>query len=307
MDLNEIIIKINNKDIEQAEAVAAMASPYGFYTEDYSDIEIEAQNIAHIDLIDDELLKKDKSAAYIHVYTLKDEPTCDIIDYIKERFSALKIDYLITEKEKPESEYKDKWKEYFKITPVGKNFLICPEWEKTEKSDKIVLKIDPGAAFGTGKHETTSSCMELLEKYVKSGMNVLDIGCGSGILSVCSALLGCNKATGFDIDETAITVARHTAQLNNVDNICEFYVGDATKSIKGTYDIVVANIVADVIIGLSDKIKPLLNKGGKFIFSGIIEGRENEVYKALTAAGLKITDTIHKDNWFTFGGYYDRV
>ena len=195
-------------------------------------------------------------------------------------------------------------KNYFKIKEAGERLVICPAWE-TAKTHKKILKIDPGAAFGTGTHPTTFMCLELLDKYVNENKTILDIGCGSGILSVASALLGAKSAIGVDIDETAVKVSKETARLNNVDSLCSFMVGDAIKDVQGKFDIIVANIVADVIIYLSDKIKPLLNKGGMFICSGIIEGRQEEVEAALKNAGLEIFEYKITDNWYAFGGRYD--
>ncbi len=306
MDLQDIVIKVNVKDLETAEAVCNMTVPYGIYIEDYSDLEAEAENIAHINLIDEELINKDRTTALIHIYIPLNESSEEALAYLSERFSALNITYTYTVNTVFESDYKDKWKEYFKITEVGKNLLICPSWETANGEGKTVIKIDPGAAFGTGRHETTASCLELLEKYVNNESTVLDIGCGSGILAVSAALLGAKKADGFDIDSMAVKVAKSTAELNNVKN-CFFYLGDATENIGGKYDIVVANIVADVIIAISGKIAPLLNKDGIFICSGIIEGREEEVKTALINAGFNICDTVKKDNWYCFGGKYVRV
>lgn len=304
MDYNEIIVKVKTEDLEIASAIANMTVPYGLYIEDYSDLLLEAVKIAHIDLIDEELKMRDKTIALIHIYIPIDESPKEAIDFLKEHFIKSNIDYEIENKKALEKDYINNWKNYFKIKEAGERLVICPAWE-TAKTHKKILKIDPGAAFGTGTHPTTFMCLELLDKYVNENKTILDIGCGSGILSVASALLGAKSAIGVDIDETAVKVSKETARLNNVDSICSFMVGDAIKDVQGKFDIIVANIVADVIIYLSDKIKPLLNKGGMFICSGIIEGRQEEVEAALKNAGLEIFEYKITDNWYAFGGRYD--
>lgn len=307
MDFNEIQIKINTKDLEIASAIANMTVPYGIYIEDYSDLETEAVAIAHIDLIDEELLERDKTTALIHIYLPLEESPLEAISFLEERLRAEKIGYEITTGEVFSKDYLNNWKKYFKKKEIGKKLLILPSWEREENTSRKILKIDPGAAFGTGTHATTSMCLELLDKYVKSDMEILDIGCGSGILSVAAALLGAKKALGVDIDETAVKVSKETAELNKVTNNTEFFVGDAIKEVHGQFDIIVANIVADVIIYLSDKIKPLLKEGGMFICSGIISGREEEVKDALIKSGFKIEEFCNIDNWYAFGGSYDRA
>ena len=307
MDFNEIVLKVNIKDLETAEAIANMIVPYGIYIEDYSDLETEAVKIAHIDLIDEGLLAQDRTTALIHIYLPLNESPKEALSFLEDRFKEEKIDYFVTTKEIYSKDYINNWKKYFTKKEIGEKLLILPEWEKTKDTNRTILKIDPGAAFGTGTHATTSMCLELLDKYVKNDISVLDIGCGSGILAVASTLLGAKNAVGVDIDETAIKVSKQTAILNNQQEKTEFFVGDATKQVTGKFDIIVANIVADVIIYLSDKIKPLLKEDGIFICSGIIEGREQEVKDALIKNGINIIEFVNVDNWYAFGGRYDRV
>ena len=307
MDFNEITLKINTEDLEIASAIANMTVPYGIYIEDYSDLETEAVAIAHIDLIDEELLERDKTTALIHIYLPLEESPLEAISFLEERLKAEKIGYEITTGEVFSKDYLNNWKKYFKKKEIGEKLLILPSWEQEENTSRKILKIDPGAAFGRGTHATTSMCLELLDKYVKSNMEILDIGCGSGILSVASALLGAKKALGVDIDATAVKVSKETAELNGVTANTEFFVGDAIKEVDGKFDIIVANIVADVIIYLSDKIKPLLKENGMFICSGIISGREDEVKNALIKNGFTITEFCNIDNWYAFGGSYDRA
>ncbi len=307
MDFNEITLKIKTEDLEMASAIANMTVPYGIYIEDYSDLETEAVAIAHIDLIDEELLMRDKTVAFIHIYLPLEESPLEALSFLQERLNAEKIEYEITTGEVFSKDYLNNWKKYFKKKEIGENLLILPSWEEVDNTTRKILKIDPGAAFGTGTHATTSMCLELLDKYVAPNTEILDIGCGSGILSVASALLGAKKALGVDIDETAVKVSKETAKINGATDNTEFFVGDAIKEVDGKFDIIVANIVADVIIYLSDKIKPLLKENGIFICSGIIEGREDEVKQALEQSGMKIIEFCNIDNWYAFGGSYDRA
>ena len=320
MNWTEISIKISSKDTDIASAIANQCVPYGIYIEDYSDLEQEAVNIAHIDLIDEELIKKDRTKGIIHIYLPIEKNPAEEMEFLKNHLTKAGIEHNVKISELPESSYKDNWKKYFKKQNVGEKLLICPEWEKSKteetlktennvltKNSRKVLYINPGAAFGTGTHATTKMCLEILEDTVLPNAKVLDIGTGSGILSVASIILGAGYALGVDIDKTAVKVSRATAAINNVQNKCEFMQGDAIKDVTGKFDIIVANIVADVIIFLSDKIKPLLNENGIFICSGIIEGRENEVYNALKNSGMNAVIKKQTDNWFAFGGKYDRI
>ena len=163
-----------------------------------------------------------------------------------------------------------------------------------------ILSIDPGAAFGTGTHATTSLCLELLENYVTEGSKMLDVGCGSGILAVASALLGAKEALGVDIDSVAVKVAKENAEINEVSDRVKFEVGDLTKTVSGKYNIICANIVADAIIMLSKDIKTFFAPDAVCIVSGIIDIRADEVKEALSGYGLKIIEERKKDNWYAF-------
>ena len=205
MDWTEVTISVNAKDVDKAGDIANMVVPYGIYIEDYSNLEEEAWEIAHIDLIDEDLLQKDRSKALIHIYISPEESPAEAVAFLRERYTAEGIESEISLDSCVEEDWINNWKQYFKPIPVGEKLLIRPTWEEVQDSSgRIVLDLDPGLAFGTGTHETTRLCMELLEKYVQPGMDVLDVGCGSGILSVAALLLGAEKAVGVDIDELAV-------------------------------------------------------------------------------------------------------
>ena len=301
MDWTEIKIKIPTAFTEQASAIANMAVPYGIYIEDYSDLEQGAWEIAHIDLIDEDLLASDRNNSVIHIYISNDSNITESTGYLTEHLKNSGIPFEICKDEISELEWENNWKQFFKCTEIGKRLCIRPSWEKyNNKENRKVLSIDPGAAFGTGTHSTTSMCLKILDDTVKGGETLLDIGSGSGILSIAAVLLGVQKSTGVDIDPVAVKVAKENAELNGISDKTEYLVGDLNDKIHDTYDIVVANIVADVIIALCKDVKKLMNKNGKFICSGIIDIRENDVKKALEENGIKIIREERDNNWVAF-------
>lgn len=301
MDWSEIVIKIPTEQCEKASAIANMTVPYGIYIEDYSDLEKGAWEIAHIDLIDEELLAKDRSSAYIHIYVDESEDFTDAIEYLKERFTAENIAFEISFGKVADIDWNEYWKKFFHTTEIGKRLAVVPRWESYDNiEDRSVLKIDPGVAFGTGTHATTSLCLQLLEEYVAEGTTALDIGCGSGILSIAAVLLGCDKAIGVDIDEAAVRVAKDNAVMNGVSDKTSYIHGDLAEKVKGKYNIVCANIVADVIIRLLENAAEYMEKGAVLIASGIIDTRANEVKTAFENNGFIIEKELTKDNWYAF-------
>ena len=299
MDWLELLLKVPAEKLETAEAIANMAVPYGIYIEDYSDLEQGAMEIAHIDLIDEELLARDREHAIIHIYFGADDSLAEASAYLSEHLKAAGVPFEIDKSMVLESDWKDRWKQYFKITEIGKKLLICPEWEIKPETERKIITIDPGAAFGTGTHATTRLCLELLESYTPTD-NMLDIGCGSGILGIGAALLGTKEAVGVDIDPVAVRVAAENAELNGVSDAVSFKVGDLVENINGKFNIVCANIVADAIIGLSAVVGDYLKKDGVFICSGIIDIRVAEVENTLISNGYKIEKHLVLDNWHAF-------
>lgn len=211
-----------------------------------------------------------------------------------------------------ETEDKDwinNWKTFFKPFRAADNIVIKPTWETYEKEneDDILIEIDPGIAFGTGSHETTKLCIQALDKYVKEGDSVLDVGCGSGILSIAALKLGAAHATAIDIDEVAVKVAAENMEVNHIPaSQYTLFDGDLItnsflKVKAGTgHDIVVANILADVIIPLTGVIRPHLKKDGLYITSGIINTKEDEVREALIANGFEILGVEYMKEWCCF-------
>ncbi len=282
MDWTEVTVTVNAGEIDRAGDIAQMVVPYGIYIEDYSHLEEEAREIAHIDLIDEDLLKKDRTKAMVHIYISPEESPAEAIAFLSERYKAEGIEHTITTANCVEEDWINNWKKYFKPITVGKKLLIRPTWEEEyEAGERKVLHLEPGLAFGTGTHETTRLCMELLEHYVQPGVNVLDVGCGSGILSVAALLLGAQKAVGVDIDSLAVKTAVQNAELNHVAERFTGICGDLTDKVGGKYHVVVANIVADVIILLTKDIEQYLYPDSVYLMSGIIDTREQDVLNVI--------------------------
>ncbi len=301
MNWTEITIKVPQKDTDLAAAIANMTVPYGIYIEDYSDLEEKAEEIAHINLIDDELLAKDREVSIIHIYISECDNALEAVEFLKERFTAENIDFEVGSIGVDDTDWNENWKKYFHTSEIGKRLVIVPSWETYEnKDDRTVLSIDPGAAFGTGTHATTSLCLSLLENYITDNTRMLDIGTGSGILSIASVLLGAEKAIGVDIDAQSVKTAKENAQINNIGDKCEFIVGDLAEKISGKYNVICANIVADVIIKLLENVEQFLEEDGVFIISGIIDLRKDDVLKAAAEKGFTIAEECYKDNWCAF-------
>lgn len=216
-------------------------------------------------------------------------------------------DFPMAVKHVRDEDWENNWRAYYKPMEIGRRLLVVPEWESIpENHDRVVLKLDPGLIFGTGSHATTRMCLQALETY--PGKSVLDIGCGSGILLIAALILGAEKAVGCDIDEKAPHVVIDNAGLNNIKtDRFQVYAGDILSDTtlkqkigQQQYDLILANIVADVIIDLCPQVNRYLKSNGVFICSGIIEGRQNEVKNALLNGGYRILCEKSEDNWYCY-------
>ena len=301
MNWTEITIEIPQEFSDEAAAIANMTVPYGIYIEDYSMLEEDALEIAHIDLIDEELVNKDRTKAIIHIYISECDNAMEALSFLKERLSAAKIPFELGDKNVDDADWNENWKKYFKAFEIGSRLAVCPSWEEYDnKENRIVVSIDPGAAFGTGTHATTSLCMEILEREADQEKTVLDIGTGSGILAISSILLGAKSAVGVDIDAQSVKTAKENAVINGVSDKTEFLVGDLADKISDKYDIVCANIVADVVIRLFDNVAQFIKKDGILIVSGIIDIRAEEVENAAIKHGFKITENLTREEWHAY-------
>ena len=300
MDWTEIAVEVKTGDLDAAAAIANMTAPCGIYIEDYSALEDEVMEIARIDLIDEDLLQKDRSVALIHLYIDPGDNIDEAVSFLKERLSAAGISYRMDQSKVREDDWRNNWRQFFKPTPVGEKLLINPSWyTDTDPQGRAVLNIDPGLAFGTGKHETTRLCLEALERCITGGERVLDVGCGSGILGIAAVLLGAGSAFGVDIDQTAVRTANENAAVNGVAGRFTAAAGDLVDKVEGKYEIIVANIVADAIIALSASVKAFMNPGSVYIVSGIIDTRADDV-RAAVADDFTIVGEDTLGGWYCF-------
>lgn len=294
-------IKVTSK-VEYLDDVTAVMSMVtnSLMIEDYSDADRELDGV-YGDLIDEELLKKDKTIASVSAFLPSEVTVSDQVAYIKERLSSLGVPHEIELDGVSEEDWADSWKKYYKPIKTGDRLVIVPVWEKYEKKEnEITVLMDPGMAFGTGTHETTRLCAKLLEKYVKPGDRMLDVGCGSGILAICASKLGAAECFACDIDPVSVKIAGENAELNGTNNIVcrkSDLLSDVVTPMGG-YNICTANIVADVIIRLAPDIGSYLAEGAVLIVSGIIVERKDETVAALAENGFEVFDDATENGWY---------
>lgn len=295
---NELTVKVKTEDTARASDVCTVIADMGIYVEDYSDLENVVWNIAHVDLIEQELLERDRTHSLIHVYIKQEKDALECVEFIKARLDAEGIEYETSIVGVNEEDWANNWKQYYHTQRIGKRIIVTPSWEEyTPAEGEVQMRLDPGMAFGTGTHDTTRLCLELLEEVVTPETRILDVGTGSGILSVGGVLLGAPSALGVDIDPVAVKVANENAEINEVSGKTEFVCGDLTDKVHGKFEIVTANIVADVIIRLLSTVKNYLLKGGVLIVSGIIDTRANEVENACHEAGFITEKRLEHGGW----------
>ena len=296
MEWTDIRLTVAKADAEQAEAVATMIAEGGIYIEDYSDIEQQVAEIAHVDLIEQELLDKPRDTVIIHMYLEPSAQPAETLALIEARMEGAGIPYTVELEKVEQEDWQNGWRKYYDPMEIGRHLAVVPSWQEYE-TDRVKLILDPGLAFGTGGHETTSLCLEALDQLVRGGERVLDIGTGSGILAIAALKLGAAQAEGVDIDPVAVRTAGENAALNGVADRLTVLVGDLSDKASGQYQIITANIVANAIMALAPAVPGLMAEGGVFIASGIIDTRKEEVIAALQAAGLKVQEVKEKRGW----------
>ena len=303
MTYSEIVFTVDSKNKEIASDIVGMLNCGGIYIEDYTDLE-DDPTVKQVGIVDEALLEKDKTKVLLHVYADEHTSVENCLAFVSDRFSSENITYEVEIKHVDEEDYANSWKQYYKPIKIGNRVVIVPEWEPYEKADgEITVTLNPGMAFGTGTHETTSMCIEALQDIVFEGDEVLDIGCGSGILSVTALLCGANRADATDIDRNAVNVAYENAELNGVkdrlhateDNILS--AESPIRTARKKYNVVIANIVADVIIEICGFVKTLIKPYGCFVASGIISERLDDVVKAMNDNGLCVAAIHEKRGW----------
>jgi len=257
------------------------------------------ENRNYWDYVDDSLERRFAGLSRVKFYLPDDPQGRAELERIR---SALGREIMTRTME--DEDWANRWKQYYNPIPVGKRLLIVPEWIEAEAGGRTVLRLDPGIAFGTGSHATTRMCLEALEEVAGQGKRVLDLGCGSGILGIAALRLGCESVRGCDIDPKAPEAATRNAALNAIgEDRFQVCAGDVLadagmrRRLGASYDIVLANIVADVIIPLSGFARQFLAEDGAFICSGIIDGRSAEVENALRRNGFVIERRFHEEEW----------
>ncbi len=298
MDWTQLRVSVAVSDIERTAAIMSMLDN-GIMIEDYSDIEAGLKTV-YGDLIDESILNADKSKGAVSIYVSEEKNYNDYVVFLRERFGAEGIDAKIEILGVDEEEWSTAWKKYYHPIRVGERLVVVPAWEKYDaKPTDIIVRMDPGMAFGTGTHETTRLVCGLIEKYLVPGQRMLDVGTGSGILAICASKLGAGECFAYDIDPVAVRVAAENCKDNDCSNItCG--VSDLLASVDtegGLYDFAVANIVADIIIRMAPDIGSYLKKGAYLITSGIIERYAEGVRAAMTAHGFELVEETMESDW----------
>lgn len=271
-------------------------------------------NHAYWDYVDDQLMQEKKGLCRITFY-LEDSPDgYNTLAQVRMALSRVKQGHpeygrlLLTMENMEDADWENNWKQFYKPMEIGDRLIVIPEWESAGVPEgRVALRLNPGLTFGTGSHATTRLCLTALEKHITGGQTVLDLGCGSGILSIAALLLGADRTVACDIDEKCMDVAYENAALNGVGR--DRYTvrwGDVVtdqalrQELGGPYDVVVANIVADVIKALASTVRPLVKEGGIFLCSGIIDDRAEEVAQCLRDNGWTIAETRSSEGWFSY-------
>ena len=285
-----------------------------FAVEDEADFhQFLEQNKQYWDYVDEELDRSMTGKCRVTFYVEDTEEGFGQVAAARIAMAGLKEKHpeyaplLMTIEGVEDADWENNWKAFYKPMEIGERLIVVPDWEQAETGDRVELRLNPGLAFGTGSHATTRLCLTALEKIVAPGMKVLDLGCGSGILSIAALLLGAERAFACDIDDKAVDVAYENAALNGVDrDRYAVRAGDVLsdaglrKEMGTGYDVVVANIVSDVIIALAPAVRGLMKEGGRFLPSGIIDSREEEVRAALEAAGFAVEEAGCSEGWVSF-------
>lgn len=298
----EVTVNTPGEEIDARCQEMADMGAGGFVIENEEDFkDFLEQNHQYWDYVDDELENQYAGVSRIKCYLTDDEDGLAVLRRINAAYSDVTTSCV------EDSDWENNWREYYKPIEVGKKLVVVPEWEEAPQDGRLPLRLDPGLIFGTGSHATTRMCLAALEKFSKPGVRVLDLGCGSGILGIGALILGCDSCLGVDIDPKAPDVVMSNAALNGIgaDKMTAWagdIIADASlrARIGGGYQLVLANIVADVIIPLSAVVRQFMAPDAVFICSGIIEHRWPETEAALISNGFEILDHKSEDEWHCF-------
>ncbi len=298
MNWTQLRVTCRSAQLDDVVAVMSMLD-HRLMIEDYSDIET-GLNTIYGDLIDETILKADKTHAKVSMYIDERNNYNDYLLFIKERFAALNLDCDIELIGVGDEDWENNWKRFYKPLKIGKRLMIVPMWEDyTVQADELVIKMDPGLAFGSGTHETTRLCATLIEKHMQEGDHVLDVGTGSGILAICESKLGAKDINAYDIDPVAVRVAKENAEKNDVHNVtCG--LSDLLKDVDmtgGLYDFVSANIVSDIIMRMAPDLGRVTKIGATVVVSGVIDEYAEKVIDCMENNGFGISDIMSDNGW----------
>ena len=308
----EVHIDTNHAGLETVQALLSALDVDGVAVEDEEEFQdFLENNREYWDYVDEDLNRYMEGRSRITFYLEAKEAGFAKLGEVRIALAGLKAErqdcgtLLMTLEEIQDADWENNWKQYYKPMEIGDRLLIIPQWEEADPGDRTPLYLDPGLTFGTGAHATTRLCLTALERLIHGGERVLDLGCGSGILSVAALRLGAGSAVAVDIDDKCRDAAAENAALNQIGpETMTILTGDIltnaalAERIGGGYDVVLANIVADVIIALAPRVRGFLKEGGTFLCSGIIEGRVEEVEAALSAAGVELRERREDNGWF---------
>ena len=315
MEWLEVTIKTISPAIDLLGARLTAIGYDSFIIDDSEDFsEFLKDNTQYWDYVDEDLARKMQNVSQIRLYLPHDAQAPEQIAQLKSELEVFRVQNPDTDlgslevslQNLQEEDWEESWKQYYQPIPIGEKLLIVPQWLSPENPEhRIPVVLDPGMIFGTGAHASTQMCLRALEQTIHGGERVIDLGSGSGILSIAALLLGAQEATGVDIDPKAEDIARENAALNGLTApkfraVTGNVIGDKAmmESLsEGGYDVVLANIVADVIIPLSAVVPHFLRPDGVFICSGILNTRLPEVERAIEAAGLTITQREMQEDW----------
>lgn len=283
------------RDLDSITAVMSMLDN-GLMIEDFSDFSL---NGMYGELVDEAILNADKETVRVSLFVPEERSLAEYREFLEARLPALGIKAEISAEGVCEDDWAESWKQYYKPVPLGR-VTIVPAWEEYEaKADEVIIRMDPGMAFGTGTHETTRLVIRLMQDIIAGGERVLDVGTGSGILSICASKLGAKSCNAYDIDPVAVKVARENVAMDGCTNVT-VEVSDLLRNVDltgGKYDFCVANIVADIIIRMLPDVRKYLKEGSPLILSGIIGERADEVRRAVLSHGFTIEREIRENDW----------
>lgn len=295
-DWTQIRVTVALTDLDRLTAVMSMISN-NLQIEDYSDIDLKT---CYGDLIDESILNADKTVASVSVYLPAEQSVAEAMAFLRERLASAELNPLKVETVGVhEEDWANSWKEYYKPLRIGKRLVIVPAWEKYDaEEDDLIVRMDPGMAFGTGTHETTRLVIQLLEKYTQAGCRMLDVGTGSGILAICASKLGAKECFAYDIDPMAVRVANENIKDSGLTNI-ECKVSDLLKQADRSrpYDLICANLVADIIIRMIPDLAPFMDKHTVLLASGIITARADDVINCFDQYGYEIVEKALENDW----------